>query len=126
VWTSPVRVAVDGNTITKTSGCEGCPDAGAVSQQTIASVGGFVEFGVSSQEYLTVGLSNGNPGTSGSEVDFGLRFHAGSPAEVQVRESSVYKAGWVHVDGGTYKVAVEGGVVKYYQNGALKAAHAEP
>ena len=120
VWTSPVKVAVDGNTITKTSGCEGCADAGAISQQTIASGDGFAEFKVSSNEYLTVGLSNGNPGTSGTEIDFGLRFHAGSPAAVQIRESGVYKAEFLHIAGATYKIAVEGGAVKYYQNGVLK------
>ena len=44
VWTSPVNVTVSGNTITKNGGCNGCWDAGAVSQQTIASGDGAVEF----------------------------------------------------------------------------------
>ena len=33
VWASPVKVAVDGSTITKNAGCDGCSDAGAISQQ---------------------------------------------------------------------------------------------
>jgi hypothetical protein len=123
VWTSPVKVAVDGNSITKTAGCEGCADAGAISQQTIASGDGFVEFKVSANAYLTVGLSTGNPGTSGSEIKFGLRFFPGFA--VQVRESGVFKAGWTSVAGALYKIAVEGGAVKYYDNGALKYTSAQ-
>src|SRR6185503_1640645 len=40
VWTSAVNVAVSGSTVTKSAGCDGCFDAGAVSQQTIASGNG--------------------------------------------------------------------------------------
>lgn len=29
VWTNPVNAAVTGNTLQKTSGCDGCADAGA-------------------------------------------------------------------------------------------------
>ncbi len=117
VWTSPVKVAVDGNSIIKPSGCHGCADAGAISQQTIPSGSGSVEFEVSANAYLTVGLSHGNPGTTGSEIAFGLRF---SPGVVEVRESGVYKADWRQAGGAVYKIAVDGGSVKYYQNGTLK------
>jgi hypothetical protein len=79
-----------------------------------------VSFTVSSGAQLTVGLSTGNAGTSASEIKFGLRFYPGSPGFVEVRESGVYKWDFLNVAGAVYKIAVEAGVVKYYQNGALK------
>jgi len=120
VWTSAVNVAVSGSTITKNAGCNGCGDAGAISQQTIPSGSASVSFTISAGAQLTVGLSTGNAGTSGSEIKFGLRFSPGSPGYVEVRESGVYKSTWTLVAGAVYKIAVEGGVVKYSQNGTLK------
>ena len=124
VWTSAVKVTVNGNSITKSSGCDGCADAGAVSQQTIASGNGSVEFKMSAGAYLSVGLGNGNPGTTGNEIKYALRMWPG--AIVEVRESGVYKADWKTVAGALYKIAVEGGVVKYYENGALKYTSTQP
>ena len=122
VWINPVNVAVSGNTISKNGGCSGCGDAGAASQQTIASGNGAVEFAVSGGMQGTVGLSVGNPGTGGSEIMFGLRFY---PGYVEVREGGAYKADWALTAGATHKVAVDGGVVKYYQAGALKYTSAK-
>jgi hypothetical protein len=117
VWTSPVKVAVSGSTITKNTGCNGCADAGAISQQTFASGPVSLQFKVSSGFEGSVGLSNGNPGTSGSEIKFALRFFSGY---VEVRESGVWKQSWTIAAGDTHKVAVDGGVVKYSQNGTVK------
>jgi hypothetical protein len=122
VWASAVKVAVNGNTITKNTGCNGCWDAGAISQQTITSGNGFVEFKAPANAYLGVGLSNGNPGTTANEIKFALRF---SPGFVEVREGGVYKADWRYVAGATYRITVNGGVVKYYENGTLKYTSAQ-
>jgi hypothetical protein len=120
IWTSAVNVAVSGNTITKTGGCDGCFDAGAVSQQVITSAGGSVEFTVPTSAFAAVGLSSGNTGQTAQEIKFGLWFYPGSTSYVEVRESGTYKWDWIHVAGAVHKIAVEGGVVKYYQNGVLK------
>ena len=117
VWTSPVKVAVSGNTITKNAGCSGCGDAGAISQQAFASGAASVQFKVSAGFEGTVGLSTGNPGTSGSEIKFGLRFF---PGYVEVREGGVWKESWTVASGDVHKVSVEGGAVKYSQNGSVK------
>ena len=117
MWTSPVNVTVSGSTITKSGGCDSCWDAGAISQQTIIAGNGSVEFTVTGGASATVGLSHGNAGTSASEIAYGLRFF---PGYVEVRESGVYKADWTLIAGAVHKVAVEGGLVKYFQNGALK------
>jgi hypothetical protein len=39
---------------------------------------------------------------------------------VEVRESGVYKSDFAIVPGAVYTVAVDGGAVKYFQNGTLK------
>lgn len=117
VWTSPVKVAVNGSTITKNGGCNGCWDAGAASQQTIASGNGSVSFTVSNGTAGTVGLSTGNAGTGANDIKFGLRFF---PGYVEVRESGVWKESWTVAAGATHKVAVDGGTVKYFYNGTLK------
>jgi hypothetical protein len=120
VWTSAVNVSVSGNTITKSAGCDGCFDAGAVSQQTIVSGDGAVEFTIPSGAYVAAGLGTGNTGQTSQDIEFALWFYPGTPGYVEVRESGVYKWDFVNVAGAVHKVAVEGGVVKYYQNGALK------
>jgi hypothetical protein len=117
VWVSPVRVAVNGNSITKSSGCNGCWDAGAVSQQTIALGNGSVEFKVAGGNGTTVGLGVGSAGTGGNEIRYGLRFF---PGYVEVRENGTYKADWHVTAGAVHKISVENGFVKYYLNGALK------
>ena len=117
VWASPLRVAVAGNNITKSSGCDGCWDSGAISQQTISSGNGYVEFKTSAGPWLAVGLSNGNPGTTITEIAYALKFFGGY---VEVREKGIYKAGWNVVAGDVHKVAVDNGVVKYFLNGVVK------
>lgn len=70
VWTNLVNVTATGNTLQKTSGCDGCADAGATSEQAIASGDGYFEFTVPSvagQRFA--GLSNGNGGTGWQEID---------------------------------------------------------
>ena len=120
VWTSAVNVTVVGNTITKNGGCTGCWDAGAASQQAIPSGAGSVEFTVSLGANLTAGLSTGNAGTNGNDIKWGLRFFDAASDYVEVRESGTWKAAWNVAVGDVHKVAVEGGVVKYYQNGVLR------
>jgi hypothetical protein len=120
VWTNPVNATVSGATVTKSGGCDGCFDAGAVSQQLITTGSGSVTFATPPGAFLVAGFSNGNPGTSGNEIAFGLRFYPGSPGIVEVRESGAYKWDWLNVQGATHTIALEAGVVKYYQNDTLK------
>jgi hypothetical protein len=120
VWTSAVNVSVSGNTITKNAGCNGCGDAGAISQQAFGTGDGYVEFTVTSGTDGTIGLSTGNAGTTGAEIKWGLRFHGSGTTYVEVRESGAYKWDFAIVAGAVYRIAVEGGAVKYYQNGVLK------
>ena len=86
----------------------------------LTSSGGSVEFTVPLTAYAAVGLGSGNTGQTAQEIKFGLWFYPGSPGYVEVRESGAYKWDWVNVAGAVHKIAVEAGVVKYFQNGVLK------
>jgi hypothetical protein len=117
IWTNLVNVTASGNSLTKTSGCDGCPDAGATSQQQLNG-DGYVEFSiVEANTERTIGLSNGNTDTTRADIDFALFFSAAGAA--QVFERGAWITGTNYIGGETFRIAVESGVVKYYKNGTL-------
>jgi hypothetical protein len=117
VWTSPVNVTATGNSLRKTSGCDGCADAGAISQQRISSGTGSVSFTASETTALRfAGLSVGNTGTSASEIAFAIRLQSGF---AEVREKGVYRVDTNFVSGDVFTVRVQNGVVQYLKNGSL-------
>ena len=102
--------------LTKTAGCDGCGDAGAVSQQQILSGDGYLQFTAPSVGPMIVaGLTSGNPGTNGDAITFGIQLQG----DAEVWESGVYKADTTLSAGDVFKVSVESGIVKYYKNGTL-------
>jgi carbohydrate binding protein with CBM6 domain/F5/8 type C domain-containing protein/fibronectin type III domain protein len=116
-WTQLVRSTASGSTLTKTSGCDGCADAGAVSQQTITSGDGYVEFTAGDATKLRIiGLSNGNTGTATQDIAFGISLTSGY---AEVREQNVYRTDTRYTASDVFRIAVEAGTVKYYKNGAL-------
>lgn len=116
-WTSLVNATASGGSLQKSGGCDGCADAGAISQQQIASGDGAVSFTASETSTIRyVGLSHGNTDTSPADIDFAIRL---GPGYAEVRENNVYRADTPIVAGDRFKVAVEGGVVKYSKNGVL-------
>jgi hypothetical protein len=115
-WTSDSNVAVNGNSLVKTGGCGGCPDAGASSAQQIASGDGYVEFSGAGDGLRFIGLSNGNNSTDPSEIKFALRLQ-GNTAEV--RENGSYRSEVSFSSGDTLRVAVVGGNVEYSKNGGV-------
>jgi hypothetical protein len=119
VWVNPVNVTVTGSSLQKTSGCDGCGDAGAVSSQTITSGDGYVEFTVGeTNSFWYGGLSHGNPGPSFDAINFAFRFNGGGQADVS--ENGVYKGGSTpYAVGDVFRVAVEGGQVRFRKNGTL-------
>ena len=117
VWINVVNATTTDNSLKKTSGCDGCQDAGAASQQQITSGNGYLEFMASETTTLRyAGLSNGNTGTSAAEIKFAVRLQSGF---AEVRESGLYKADTSFVTGDVFRIAVESGVVKYYKNCTL-------
>src|SRR5439155_6218878 len=119
-WTDLVNVAVNGDVLKKISGCDGCEDAGAASQQSLAGGDGFVEFTVGeTNTFWVAGLSHGNDNTTIADIDFAWRFNGAGWADVL--ESGTYQPGGdaPYAAGDVFRVAVVGGKIQYSKNGTL-------
>jgi VCBS repeat protein/purple acid phosphatase-like protein len=115
LWTSVVNATATDNSLQKTSGCDGCDDAGGLSQQQIASGDGYLEFTASETTSLRyAGLSQGTGGTSAAAINFAIRLQSGI---AEVEESGVYRTDTTFVTGDVFRIAVEAGTVNYYKNG---------
>jgi hypothetical protein len=111
-WSMVVNAVVTGNSLTKTSGCGGCADSGAVSQQQIVS-GGYVDFTASGTGPLrSIGLGGNTINPAG--ILYAIRLQ-GTTAEV--RESGVYKSETSFSSGDVFRLAINGGTVTYSKNG---------
>ncbi|MBI4638147.1 MAG: Ig-like domain-containing protein [Candidatus Rokubacteria bacterium] len=116
-WTNLVNVTATGNSLTKTSGCDGCFDAGATSQQQITSGNGYVEFTATETATLRVaGLTHTYSGTDPISINFAIRLQAGI---AEVREGGVYRTDLAFTTGDVFRIALQSGVVRYYKNGVL-------
>jgi hypothetical protein len=115
-WMSLINVSATGGGLRKTGGCDGCPDASAVSEQQISGTG-TLTFGASESTSLRfVGLAAGGIGTGPGDINFALRLQSGV---AEVRESGAYKSDVRFATGDTFAIAIAGGVVKYSKNGSV-------
>jgi hypothetical protein len=118
VWGSLVNVTASGNSLTKSSGCDGCADAGALSQQQIASGDGYLEFTASETGSLrTIGFKDGNLGANTGEIQYAIRLKPDRVAEV--RERGVVRTVTTYVRGDAFRIAIVAGGIRYYKNGRL-------
>ena len=117
-WASLVRCSATGGSLQKVAGRDDTPDAGASSEQSITTGGGFVEFtAVETNRTRYCGLARNSQGTDFAGIDFAIKLTATGVAEV--RENGAY-AGEVKYQGNDlFRIAIEGGQVKYYKNGEL-------
>jgi hypothetical protein len=114
-WADRVRAKVEGTTLIKRGGCDGCADAGARSQQEIGQNGGYLEFTVDEPTALRfVGLSTRQAVTAAGEIDFALRIQAGY---AEVRENGTYRAAIDLNAGDVLRISVSGNTVTYLRNG---------
>jgi hypothetical protein len=115
-WTNLVNVTVTGTAAQKTTGCDGCQDGGATSQEQLNS-DGYVEFTVGELNTMWMaGLSNGNDDTTYADIDFGFRFNGGGWADVL--ENGIYAGGDTpYAPGDVFRVAIANGRVQYSVNG---------
>lgn len=117
VWTQLVNATASGSSLAKSGGQPGLDDAGATSAQTLSAGDGWLEFTVAdTQPFRFVGLGRPHAGTSGAAIDYELRLQAG---RADVYESGAWKADDTVVAGDLLRIAVAGGAVAYYKNGAL-------
>ncbi len=116
-WHATRNVTLTGDRITKTSGCDGCADAGAVSTQRIDNGAVTLEFTVqSTAPYMAVGFTRNQSIPKARALQMSLRFQNGI---AEVRERDVYKADIAFQKGDRFSIAIEGRKVKYARNGVV-------
>lgn len=117
VWTELVNSTVVGDALTKSGGCDGCPDAGASSAQEITGGDGYLEFRVDDLMSLRyVGLSEAQPGTAAEQIDFAFAIQGGY---AEIRENGVYQGDVGLNAGDLLRITVAGGSVSYARNGQV-------
>ena len=116
-WTATVNVTASGATLTKSGGCDGCPDAGAVSGQEISN-GGWFEFVPTLGGRMYAGLSqDGWTSTSPGSIGHALSFWPDGGWDI--REFGQYRAEGRFVQGDLFRIAIEDRQVRYYKNNTL-------
>jgi hypothetical protein len=119
-WTNLTHADVAGAVLQKTSGCDGCDDAGAASLETIDAGDGYVEFTIEDAgAFLIAGLSHGDDTTSYGDIDFAFRFNGAGWADVL--ENGVYQSGGdtPYQPGDVFRIAIVGNKVQYIRNGIV-------
>ena len=117
LWSQLVNATVIGKTLSKTGGCDGCADAGALSAQTIVA-DGYLEFRASETSSLgssaSARLRSGTPTTP---VKYAFLLKPGGIAEVQ--ELGVYRAATTFASGDLFRITIAGRRSVYTKNGVL-------
>jgi hypothetical protein len=113
---SLINMSATSGGLRKTGGCDGCPDASAVSQQQISGTGTLTFAASETASLRFVGLAAGGVGTGPGDINFALRLQSGV---AEVRESGTYKSDVRFAAGDTFAISIASGVVKYSKNGSV-------
>ena len=117
LWSQLVNATVVAPRLSKTGGCDGCADAGAVSTQIIAADGYFEFRATETSSLRLVGLGNSGAGTVTTPVKFGFLLKPGGIAEVS--EKGVYRAETTFASGDIFRITIAGADIVYTKNSAL-------
>lgn len=115
LWSSAANLTVGGSTVTKTSGCDGCPDAFAVSGSQTGSQDAYLEFPAVLDKRIVVGFIPTGEAVSLGAIDYGVGFFADGGWDV--REGDGYRVDGTTGQGDIFRIALEGTRVTYYRNG---------
>src|SRR2546425_1516899 len=117
VWANLANASATGGSLQKMSGCDGCFDAGAISQQQISSGTGYIEFTATETGALRyAGVAHAFTPNNQDTIDFAFRFQTGV---AEVREMGVYRTDVPFISGDVFRIIVVSGTVRYYKNGTL-------
>jgi hypothetical protein len=118
-WTNLVNATASGPTIQKTGGCDGCQDAGGVTQQQIGTGTGSFQFSPGTGQELYVGLTRTTvTPLFYSQLEYAFAIYPDSVCEI--REGGVWRADCAFAAGDVLRIAIDAGpVVNYYRNGGL-------
>jgi hypothetical protein len=115
-WALVVKAAAVEGTVTKTGGCDGCPDAGARGADAITTEG-YVEYAPAAGHFLTAGLIADTAAPISTAPDYA--FVTWPSGAWVVRERGVYRKEGAFVAGDRLSVSVEAGKVLYRRNGVI-------
>jgi hypothetical protein len=122
-WMFTANVSATGNSLVKTSGCDGCPDASAVSSGEISGTG-VLQFAAPEAGTLRyVGLGYGGAGTAPGDINFAVRLQNGV---AEVREGNTYRTEIGFAAGDSFSISVDANVVRYFKNGGIFYTSATP
>ena len=113
-WQSLANVTSTGAALQKTSGCDGCPDAYAISQAQFSANGAVSWAAKEAQTLRLIGLSTVTGVTT--QPSFAIRLQSGV---AEVREQGAYKSDTAFTAGDSFGIAVDSGVVRYTKNGTV-------
>src|SRR5439155_19813024 len=117
-WTNLVNVTATANSIQKTGGCDGCADAGATSQQQIASGDAYFEITLpDTTNSLTLALTSGVAAYSNDSMPFTIQTNGTGIAEVY--EIGSWRAGTTQADNDVFPIVSLSGVVHYFRQGSV-------
>jgi hypothetical protein len=112
-WTGLVNATAVTGGVRKTGGCDGCPDAGAVSQQRMTTGTGFVELkGVSG--FYFVGLDTATVTRPGPQLAYALRLREGT---AEVREGGIYRSETKFTSTDVLRITATASSITYSKNG---------
>jgi subtilisin family serine protease len=112
----------DGTSVQKLSGCNGCGDAGGISQQQITSGDGYAEFTFGDTSFKEVGLHPAGTWFAAWIVQYGFIIW---PTYVEVRENGVYRTDVSSAPGDVFRVQIIAGQVTYLKNGIVLYASSQ-
>ena len=119
------EIGPNNNGLRKTSGFDATPDAGAYSQQSIASGDAYLQFkATNTTTDAVIGLTTGDgTGTSGI---FPWSIHLSAVGIAEVRENGAYKAETAYAGGDTFRISIAGGAVTYRHNASTFYTSQQP
>jgi hypothetical protein len=117
-WMTMRNVAINGDVLQKTGGCQGCEDAGAISQQMLSG-DGYVQWAPGeTTTFWFAGLTRRTDAAQHADLNFSFRFNGAGTADVV--ENGTYKGGDTsYAAGDVFRIAIAGGRVQYLKNGAV-------
>lgn len=112
-WTNVQNLDATTGQLSKTAASEW--DAGASSTRAIVSGDGFVEFTVADDTTSrAIGFNHRDASVNAAEIDFAFAFEAST---LQVTENGALRFTSGYAPGDRMRIAIEGGVVRYFRNG---------
>jgi hypothetical protein len=116
-------VTINGNNLTKPTTANAGWNAGTISTQSLSG-DGYVEFSTNeSNTNKMAGLNHNHVGQNYTEIDYTISLSLSGNVRIFENNTSVINQAndtyffGTYMAGDVFRVAIEGGVVKYYRNG---------